>query len=193
MEERKANLRAQLEDVFQTLPAQRSQSGFVWELGCGHGHFLTAYATANPGKLCVGIDIMGERIERALRKRDRARLRNLFFLHAEARLFLEALPAGVRFSELHILFPDPWPKNRHHKHRVLQPEFLSAAAARAMPDCRLYFRTDFLPYFAQAEAAVRAHPGWNVAQDPWPFEFETVFQSRSVEHRSLVARRNASA
>ena len=165
-----------------------SATGFTWELGCGHGHFLTAYAQKHPEKLCVGIDIVGERVERATRKRDRARLENLFFLRAEARLFLDVLPWVVSFSELFILFPDPWPKLRHHKHRILQPEFLTLAASRASEAAQLCFRTDSGPYYDYAEQAIRAHPRWKISEEAWPFEFTTVFQSRAETYRSLIAR-----
>lgn len=162
---------------------------FVWELGAGHGHFLTAYAARHPEKLCIGIDIMSDRVRRANRKRDRAGLANLHFLHAEATLFLDTLPAGVAFSELFVLFPDPWPKARHHKHRIMQPAFLAAAARRATADCRLHFRTDYAPYFADTYEVVAAHPDWVPVDEPWPFEQETVFQQRAPSHQSLIARR----
>ncbi len=161
---------------------------FLWEVGSGHGHFLTAYAAAHLSKTCIGIDLVGERIERATRKRDRAKLPNLHFIRAEARVFLQALPPGLQISELFVLFPDPWPKSRHHKHRVLQPEFLSAVASRAAAGCRLYFRTDHRPYFADATATVRDSVHWELVEEPWPFEFETVFQQRAESHDSLVAR-----
>jgi tRNA (guanine-N7-)-methyltransferase len=161
---------------------------FVWEIGSGHGHFLTAYAQAHPTKLCAGIDIVGERVERALRKRDRARLANLSFFRAEARLFLQTLPAGAKFADIFVLFPDPWPKLRHHKHRIMQPAFLASIADHATPDCRLHFRTDFAPYFEDTLEVVRAHPKWELAADPWPFEFATVFQRRAPSFQSLVAR-----
>ena len=162
---------------------------FVWELGSGHGHFLTAYATAHPTVRCIGVDIVSERIERARRKRDRARLANLHFLRAEGRLFLETLPPEVRISRTFILFPDPWPKSRHHKHRIMQPSFLQCLAFHSTPDCRLSFRTDFAPYFEEARATVAAHEHWATIEEPWPFEAETVFQKRAPVHYSLVARR----
>jgi tRNA (guanine-N7-)-methyltransferase len=160
---------------------------FTWEIGCGHGHYLTAYAEANPDQLCIGIDIMGERIERALRKRDRARLTNLHFIHADARLFLEVVPAGVAFHRLFILFPDPWPKARHHKHRLMKSEFLAAAAMRATPDVRLHFRTDYAPYFEEARSIITGHVAWAITPESWPFECGTVFQERAAHHYSLSA------
>jgi tRNA (guanine-N7-)-methyltransferase len=185
--ERLAQRRETLQGAFdQIFPS--GKTSFFWEVGCGHGHFLTAYAQAHPEKLCVGIDIASDRIGRAVRKRDRARLGNLHFLQAEARFFLEALPPQVRFSDVFILFPDPWPKLRHHKHRILQAAFLDAVAARMAPGGRLLFRTDHEPYFQDAVAVVDAHAQWQRMDEPWPFEFETVFQSRAPNYHSLIAR-----
>ena len=161
---------------------------FTWEVGCGHGHFLTAYAKAHPRRICIGVDIESARIARAEKKRARAELSNLHFIHSEARLFLKALPAHARIAETFILFPDPWPKARHHKHRLLQPGFLSELARHATPNALLYFRTDHRGYFAEAAAAISESLHWEKVDAPWPFEFETVFQSRAEQHHSLVAR-----
>lgn len=161
---------------------------FVWEVGCGHGHFLTAYAAAHRSQVCIGVDIASDRIARARKKAERARLPNLHFLRTEASLFLEALPGSVRISAVFVLFPDPWPKVRHHKHRVLQPEFLAKVARRAALGCRLHFRTDFGPYYDDARTTVAAAPAWSLVDAPWPFEFETVFQSRAAHgYHSFIA------
>ncbi len=183
MEERRRLLRDRLDGILA------DRANFVWEIGCGHGHFLTAYARAHPAQLCVGIDIEGGRIDRANRKRERAALANLFFLRAEARLFLEVMPLTARLAAIYLLFPDPWPKKRHHKHRLMQADFLSAVAPRMEPAARLYFRTDFKPYFDGTQALLRAHPDWRLdeADTPWQFEHETVFQSRALRHYSLSA------
>ena len=93
------------------------ESRFVWEIGSGHGHFLAAYARTHPGKVCVGIDIASDRVARADRKRERALLGNLHFIRADAEDFLASMPDGARFTAVFILFPDPWPKRRHHKNR----------------------------------------------------------------------------
>jgi tRNA (guanine-N7-)-methyltransferase len=188
--ERRESLRASLQAIF----ADPARPRFVFEVGCGHGHFLAAYAAAHPEKTCIGVDIASDRIERAVRKRDRAKLMNLHFIRADAGLFIEALPIHARIGEVFILFPDPWPKSRHHKHRVLQPTFIDAIANHAAPACRLYFRTDHPPYFAQAKAVVSASSRWQHLDEAWPFEYETVFQSRAEQHESFVATlRSASA
>ncbi len=162
----------------------------VWEVGCGHGHFLTAYAAAHRDAQCVGVDTELDRIRRAVRKQERARLSNLYFVRTEARLFLEALPTDATLAAVFVLFPDPWPKRRHHKHRLLQENFLREIAARAAPGTPFYFRTDHEPYFRAVEAVLREHADWRLAPgDPWPFEQPTVFQARAAAHFSLVARR----
>lgn len=161
---------------------------FVWEIGCGHGHFLAAYAQAHPDHHCIGVDIALDRVGRALRKRDRVGSDNLHFVRAEALLFLDALAQEVRFRRVFVLFPDPWPKLRHHKHRLIQPAFLERLANRMTPDGRLYFRTDFAPYYLEAARTVRNHPRWSLADEAWPFEHETVFQARAESHQSLIAK-----
>lgn len=170
----------------QVVPRDRP---VVWEVGSGHGHFLTAYAAAHPGSFCLGVDLLGERVERANHKRERARLRNLVFLQAEARLLLDVLPPGIELATTFVLFPDPWPKLRHHKHRILAPEFLRGVAARTTPGGALHFRTDFQPYLQDATAVVAADPAWRLSTEPWPFEYETVFQARSESFGSFTARR----
>lgn len=163
----------------------------VLEIGSGHGHFLTAYAQQYRDRLCVGIDLLGDRIERAIRKQTRAKLNNLHFVQAEVSLYLECLPDGVGLRDIFVLFPDPWPKLRHHKHRLIKPSVLRLLAQRATPECRLYLRTDFLPYHEASVGVFAGSSDWEVVTEPWPFEFETVFQSRAPAHYSLVARRRA--
>ncbi len=162
---------------------------FVLEVGSGHGHFLNAFAEANPARVCVGIDLQQERVVRSLRKRDRAKLKNLHFLRGDVAMLLEVLPAGALADLIFVLFPDPWPKLRHHKHRTMQAHFLQTLAARTLPGSHLCFRTDFEPYFRDVEATLKTHPDWELVQAPWPFELPTVFQERAEAFHSLIAQR----
>ncbi|MDR0353526.1 MAG: SAM-dependent methyltransferase [Opitutaceae bacterium] len=200
---------ARLAALRETLAALlRGQPRITLEIGCGHGHFLTAYAAAHSVPLsafhqlsadgqppqtpfCVGIDLIGERIARARRKAVRARLESrLAFLQAEAGEFLASLPDGTGFADIFILFPDPWPKRRHHKNRLIQPQILSALAARSGPGTRLCFRTDYAPYFEDAWETMAAHADWKIDSAlPWPFEQDTVFQNRAKMYQSFIARR----
>jgi tRNA (guanine-N7-)-methyltransferase len=171
-------------------PLVRGRGPVTLEVGCGHGHFLTAYAAAHPERFCIGVDIMADRIRRAQHKRDRARLPNLEFVRADALDLLEALPKGTQVERSLVLFPDPWPKRRHWKNRILRAEFLDALASRCDPGALLAFRTDHEPYFAEAAAVASAHSAWELVPDaPWPFEHETVFQSRAAGYQSWIARR----
>jgi tRNA (guanine-N7-)-methyltransferase len=159
------------------------------EIGCGHGHFLTAYAQAHPEEFCLGVDLLPDRLARAGRKSQRLGLENIAWTQAEAGLLLEALPDETRFTgAIFILFPDPWPKRRHWKHRIMRPDFLSALARRSGAGARLCFRTDHGPYFLAATEVLRTHPDWRLAPEiPWPFEEPTVFQSRADNFQSWVA------
>lgn len=166
-----------------------AKSAIVLEIGCGHGHFLARYAAENPGKLCLGVDVIGERIERAQKKANRAKLANCHFIRGEAREVIDALPPDVRFAETWVLFPDPWPKKRHHKNRILQPAFFDYLAAnRVEKGGRLYFRTDFAEYFKFVADFLPGLTTWQPdPAAPWPLEHETVFQARAPAYQSLVA------
>jgi tRNA (guanine-N7-)-methyltransferase len=184
--QRQAALRTKLAAL---IPAP---AAITLEIGSGHGHFLTRYAAEFPQRLCVGVDLISDRIRRSKRKAERAKLVHCHFVQAEARELVEALPAGVTFTELWILFPDPWPKKRHHKNRLLQPEFFESMAGRMGEGARLYFRTDHSEYFRAATALFPGLRTWRL--DPtasWPLEQETVFQARAPSYHSLVAVRTA--
>jgi len=180
---RRSILQHQLADLLAAHPS------ITFEIGAGHGHFLTDYAAAHPAEFCVGIDLLRDRVERAVRKRDRAKLANLVFLKAEAEECIAALPPQVLLQRIFVLFPDPWPKRRHHKHRIMQTSFLQALAERAKAGADLCFRTDDAAYFTAAKTVVETHPAWAVSPAPWPFERATVFQSRAAVFQSLVALR----
>jgi tRNA (guanine-N7-)-methyltransferase len=164
----------------------------VWEVGCGHGHFLERYAAEFPARVCVGVDLSSERITRALRKAQRGRLANCHFIRAEALEFLHALPPQAALGEIWVLFPDPWPKKRHHKNRLLQPDFFEAIASRAGEGTRLYFRTDHGEYFQAVAEGLAGLQTWRPVPDaPWPLEHQTVFQARATSYHSLVAVRTS--
>lgn len=178
---------AALRPVLAALPV--GDRTVTLEIGCGHGHFLTAYAAAHPGEFCLGVDLVPERLERAARKARRAGLANVAWIRAAADHLMAAWPDALEIrGTVFILFPDPWPKRRHWKNRLIRADFLSALARRAAPGVRLCLRTDHLPYFEEASTAVDAHPEWE--SDPaarWAFEKPTVFQQRAAAYHSLVA------
>ena len=182
LEKRLAALRA---DFFPRLPAAGGKPLTI-ELGCGHGHYLTAYAGARPEEFCIGLDLLADRIARAERKANRAKLSNLAFVQAEATLFLSALatlPERAPLRRVFVLFSDPWPKRRHWKHRVLQTELLDMLSTLTEAGAALHFRTDHPDYFNYASEVVASHGAWRLAapeEAPWPFEHVSVFEERAL-------------
>jgi tRNA (guanine-N7-)-methyltransferase len=125
-----------------------------------------------------------------VRKQTLGKLDNVLFLKAEATEFLDALPATVALRKIFILYPDPWPKKKHHKNRFINAENLARLAAHAAPGTRLHFRTDNADYFAWTGEHLAAHPGWRVEPAAtWPFEQKTFFEERMKERRDVFADR----
>lgn len=160
----------------------------ILEVGCGHGHFLSSFATAHPGSNFWGIDFCRDRIRRAVRKQQRLAVSNLHFLHAEVGEFLEALPPLVQFSGVFVLFPDPWPKRRHKKNRLVSEGFL-IRVARLLPagNC-LFFRSDSEEYFEEVVVLLEESRDWSIERAvQWDFDCATVFQEKAQNYRSLCA------
>jgi tRNA (guanine-N7-)-methyltransferase len=163
----------------------------LFEPGCGHGHWLTGYAETHPGVVCVGVDLISWRIRKAQTKRDKRGLRNLYFYKADLREFLEVLPSRIRFEQTVMLFPDPWPKARHHRRRMVQTAFLDELARRTETGGTFCFRSDDRPYYEWTLEHLQAHPDWALDQDAtWPHEQETYFQELMEGYHSAIARRS---
>ncbi len=182
---RQATLRTELADFLSIGLATRE---LTLEVGCGHGHFLVRYAATFPNRLCLGVDLLRERIERANKKRRRLKAENLKFIRAEALEALDCLPSDARPTEIFVLFPDPWPKRRHHKHRILQPAFLEKLASRVGEGTRLYFRTDHVGYYNDSVRLFEQSAEWRIEPEAvWPMEEPTIFQQRADSYNSLIA------
>lgn len=180
---RQAALKSQLENELPT-------GEFVIEFGCGHGHFLSAYAEAHPLQQCMGIDLVTKRIEKANTKLEKRGLANARFLKAEALEFIECLPEANGFAAAFMLFPDPWPKVRHAKNRMLQADFLSKLAERMPSEAPFYFRTDHDGLKAWALERLLEHADWQLQpQAEWPFEQASYFQNMMEDWHSIIATR----
>jgi tRNA (guanine-N7-)-methyltransferase len=162
----------------------------LFEAGCGHGHWLTDYAEANPGTICAGIDLISWRVRKGDEKKAKRGLQNLHFYKAELSEFLGALPAAIRFDRTVLLFPDPWPKAKHHRRRMVQQSFLDEVARRTDQGGEFCFRSDYRPYFDWTLEHLSEHPEWEIDESAqWPYESETYFQSLMDEYYSVVAKR----
>lgn len=180
--ERIRNIRNWLESTYP------DSAEITLEIGCGHGHYLTAFASQHPEAKCLGVDLVTKRIQKAVSKRDKRNLTNLHFLKAEIREFLEAWPAHLRLERVFVLFPDPWPKKRHIKNRILQPGLLDDLSQKAHSETQLHFRTDHEKNFLYGLEVIAGHPGWEVRDDiDWPFENPSFFQDLLGAGQSLTA------
>ena len=190
-EARRERIRAFGEECLVSIPENRRQNGLTLEIGCGHGHWLTAYSESMPEETCIGIDLNTKRIEKARSKREKRGLPLLFFFKAEAMEFLEHLPETLRLRRTVLLFPDPWPKKRHHKRRLIRQPFLDLLASRSIPKAELCFRTDHEGYFDWTVKHINEIECWNIQSEvAWPFEHETFFQKILPEHQSFLAVRS---
>ncbi len=174
---------ALLESLQRLLPTHDGWK--TLEIGCGHGDFLVHYAQQYPDRFCFGIDLLAHRLASAARKAQRAEVKNSCFLQASAEEFLECQPSSVFWNEVFILYPDPWPKRRHHKHRLLQSEFFTLLAARMVPRGCVYFETDDVAYREAVIKNVEQHPRW-ILVDREPYVVDTVFSRRMGQGQQLI-------
>jgi tRNA (guanine-N7-)-methyltransferase len=129
--------------------------GLEIEIGCGKGRFLIRSAMVRPDTDFLGIERAGRFFRVALDRANRRRLPNVKLVRADALfLFHQALPPGCARA-VHVLFPDPWPKKRHHKRRLFGPRFLEGAGRVLLPGGVLNVATDHEEYFSFLEEAVR--------------------------------------
>lgn len=183
-----AAMRQQLARELQAHLAGRKR--FVFEVGCGHGHYLNAFAQVHPQLHCIGIDLITRRVEKSLSKADKRELSNVHFFKASLDHFVEVLESDVRFDAVFMLFPDPWPKKRHHKNRMIQASMLSRLARYCDAGTPFYFRTDHKDYFDWTVEKFSEHPDWELdSQASWVFETPTFFQNLMGDYQSLIARR----
>src|SRR5271155_4214008 len=119
------------------------------ELGCGDASFLVEYARQNPEKNFIGVERLLGRLSKLNRKGRRAGLTNLRGVRIESSHFFQYLLPPRSASVLHIYFPDPWPKKRHRKHRLINEPFPKLARAALAPGGMVFLRTDDTDYFAQ--------------------------------------------
>jgi tRNA (guanine-N7-)-methyltransferase len=182
---------ARKEELKEALQRDLVNCGHIlFEPGCGHGHWLTDYAAAHPDTVCVGIDLISWRIRKGNDKKTKRGLTNLHFYKAELTEFLEVLPPDLRFERTVFLFPDPWPKARHHRRRMVQAGLLDELARRTNQGGELCFRTDDRPYFDWTIEHLESHPDWRIDDSAaWPYESETYFQGLMETYFSVVAKR----
>ena len=131
----------------------------ILEIGFGRGEALLAEAAARPERRLLGVEVYRAGLERALRAIDAAGLGNVRVAAVDAARLLPRLPDGC-LAGVRVLFPDPWPKRRHRKRRLLQAGFVAECARSTAPGAVLHVATDWAAYAEQIGAAVAASPAW---------------------------------
>jgi tRNA (guanine-N7-)-methyltransferase len=117
------------------------------EVGSGKGLFIQSAAAAAPERNFLGIEIAQKYAHYCAARLAKHDLSNAVMVSGDAeRIFRELLPADT-LAAVHVYFPDPWWKKRHHKRRVMNPIFLKDVARTLMPGGRLHFWTDVQDYF----------------------------------------------
>lgn len=130
----------------------------ILEVGFGNGDHLIHLATRYPDHNLIGLEISQPSLRKASRKVRRQQLHHVRIVYAAAHTFLWlACPPAV-FSQLHINFPDPWPKEDHHARRLINPTFLQLAATRLTPSAWLNIATDHPDYQPVIAACLENSP-----------------------------------
>lgn len=146
------------------------------DLGCGDGSFLCELALRNPEKDFLGIDKLARRVEKSSRKA--SPLGNVRVLNVEIGYAIRYLLHEKSVEAFYLLFPDPWPKRRHHRRRLVTTDFLDSIYHALQPDGFLHIATDQLNYFEQIQRVARNHSGFSVV-DPLAVELPvTKFEGR---------------
>lgn len=138
----------------------------VWfEIGFGGGEHPAGQAIRHPTVGIIASEVFIEGVAKCLGLIEENGITNLRLWDRDARDLLERL-APASLDRIFILFPDPWPKSRHHKRRLIQPDFLDEAARALKPGGRFRFATDVRHYADEALTRFLAHPGfeWTAEQ-----------------------------
>jgi tRNA (guanine-N7-)-methyltransferase len=152
----------------------------VVEIGFGMGAATAAIAAARPDTDFIGIEVHEPGVGALLRLIGEQALTNLRIVQHDAVQVLQQMIAPASLAGVHLYFPDPWHKKRHHKRRIVQPGFVAQVAGRLAPGGVLHCATDWEPYAQQmlevlsAEPALRNTAEGFAPRPPWrpPTKFE---------------------
>jgi tRNA (guanine-N7-)-methyltransferase len=163
---------------------QRAQPIEV-ELGSGDGSFLANYAKLHPERNFLGVERLLGRLRKLNKKGFRAGLTNLALLRLEASYVIEFMIAPGSIDALHIYFPDPWPKRKHRKNRLINERFTNIAAQALKIGGVIYLRTDDLDYFQQMTRVLDGNSRFEGEETPDELasvvtDFERNFHLRGV-------------
>ncbi|MFI6525170.1 tRNA (guanosine(46)-N7)-methyltransferase TrmB [Streptomyces uncialis] len=161
-----------LGELFDGLPV-------VLEIGFGMGEATARMAADDPGTGILAVDVHTPGQGNLLSLADRGELTNVRVANGDAIILLTSMLGPDSLDGLRIYFPDPWPKKRHHKRRIVQPEFLDLAAGRLKPGALLHCATDWEPYAEQMLDVLTAHPAFENTRVDGGFAPRPAFRPRT--------------
>jgi len=124
------------------------------EIGCGKGKFLIARAVEHPEMNFLGIDVIWKWMKFGVRRSDKREIDNIRFVRADAKEVIAYGLPPASVSIFHIYFPDPWPKRRHRKRRLVTADFLRLLHSRLTDHGVIELATDHHEYYTFVQAAV---------------------------------------
>ncbi|MBF0107555.1 MAG: tRNA (guanosine(46)-N7)-methyltransferase TrmB [Magnetococcales bacterium] len=137
------------------------RNALLWlEIGFGNGETLTHLASHRPQDRLVGIDVFMEGFSALLRRMERLHIDTIAVEAGNAAEILETRRLNSMFDRVMINFPDPWPKKRHHKRRLIQKEFLDTLARALVPGGLVTLATDWSEYGIWMQDHLEAHPAF---------------------------------
>lgn len=155
------------------------------ELGAGDGSFIAQYAKLHPERNFLAVERLLGRLRKIERKSVRTGLKNVALLRLEASYLLQFLVPPASVTAIHIYFPDPWPKRKHRKNRLINEEFTEVAAKTLVDNGFVYLRTDDLDYYQQMTRVFGANAKFEAIETPDDLkavvtDFERNFHLRGV-------------
>lgn len=130
------------------------------EIGCGVGDFIVQMAAIHPELNFIALDFYNKGCIKTCKRIDTAGLTNVRVLRAEARSFIEACIPASALRMTVINCPDPWPKLRHRKRRLVNPGFVAYLTRFMRPEADFYFATDFVDYGLDVAEFMSVQPGF---------------------------------
>ena len=165
---------------FCTRSSDEPDQPLLVEIGFGMGHTLFAYAADHPDWLCVGVDMYRPGIGAVVEHCDRHDLSNVYIAETDAVTFLEGMSPD-RIDRVFVFFPDPWPKKRHWKRRLVDCEFASLVASRLKRGGELFLATDWEDYARVIEEALAQVPSLDGGRVTRPeFRPKTSYEVKAI-------------
>ena len=130
----------------------------ILEIGCGMGETTATIAAAHPGNDYLGIEVHTPGVGSLLKEIATRELGNLRVIQHDAVEVVRDMIAPDSLAGIHVFFPDPWPKKRHHKRRLIQPPFVALLASRLAPGGYIHCATDWQEYAEQMLAVLGGEP-----------------------------------